>query len=203
MVSQLGLAAITGGFKAAVFSGEMTASRVREWVLLQAAGPNNVMPDPIAANHYCLKPGIERKLDMLLKGKLAIYDNSFGTNCEEVLKTIYEWVKAEQTEVVIIDNLMALDFPMATAADKYDMQSRTVKLFSAMAKELNVHIHFICHPRKQRVSFVKGTSAAPQTSQISRTMCSWFIASMSTSWDAIRRFILNWKFHAMSAPLWR
>lgn len=156
LVSQLGLAAITGGFKAAVFSGEMTASRVREWVLLQAAGPNNVMPDPIAANHYCLKPGIERKLDMLLKGKLAIYDNSFGTNCEEVLKTIYEWVKAEQTEVVIIDNLMALDFPIATAADKYDMQSRTVKLFSAMAKELNVHIHFICHPRKTESFLRKG-----------------------------------------------
>ena len=156
LVSQLGLAAITGGFKAAVFSGEMTASRVREWVLLQAAGPNNVMPDPIAANHYCLKPGIERKLDMLLKGKLAIYDNSFGTNCEEVLKTIYEWVKAEQTEVVIIDNLMALDFPIATAADKYDMQSRTVKLFSAMAKELNVHIHFICHTRKTESFLRKG-----------------------------------------------
>ena len=70
LVSQLGLEAITGGFKATVFSGEMTASRVREWVLLQAAGPNNVMPDPMAANHYCLKPGIERKLDMLLNTRL-------------------------------------------------------------------------------------------------------------------------------------
>lgn len=85
------------------------------------------MPDPIAANHYCLKPGIERKLDMLLKGKLAIYDNSFGTNCEEVLKTIYEWVKAEQTEVVIIDNLMALDFPIITAEENIRLAYRNLK----------------------------------------------------------------------------
>ena len=48
---------------------------------------------------------------------------------------------------MIIDNLMALDVPVTTT-DKYDMQSRIVKRFSAMAKELNVHVHFICHPRK-------------------------------------------------------
>ena len=45
LVSQVGLAAITEGFKVAMFSGEMTASRVREWVLLQAAGPDFVMQD--------------------------------------------------------------------------------------------------------------------------------------------------------------
>ena len=62
LVSQIGLAAITEGFKVAMFSGEMTASRVREWVLLQAAGPDFVMQDPLNQNHYCLKPGIEEKL---------------------------------------------------------------------------------------------------------------------------------------------
>lgn len=147
LVSQLGLAAITEGFKVAMFSGEMIASRVREWVLLQAAGPNNVMQDPIAANHYCLKPGIEAKLDAMLTGKLSIYDNDFGTDWAVVMNTIYEWVKAQQASVVIIDNLMALDLPTVTA-EKYDMQSKIVKRFSAMAKELNVHVHFICHPRK-------------------------------------------------------
>lgn len=65
LVSQIGLAAITEGFKVAMFSGEMTASRVREWVLLQAAGPDFVMQDPLNQNHYCLKPGIEEKLDAI------------------------------------------------------------------------------------------------------------------------------------------
>lgn len=160
LVSQIGLAAVTQGYKVAMFSGEMTASRVREWVLLQAAGPNYVMQDALNVNHYCLKPGIEEKLDALLKGKLSIYDNDFGTDWEVVTGTIYDWVKQNGASVAIIDNLMALDIPTGTT-DKYDMQSRIAKRFSAMAKELNVHVHFICHPRK--------TEAFPRKGDISGT----------------------------------
>lgn len=160
LVSQIGLAAITEDFKVAMFSGEMTASRVREWVLLQAAGPDFVMQDPLNPNHYCLKHGIEEKLDAMLTGKLSIYDNDFGTDWEVVTSTIYDWVKKNEASVVIIDNLMALDIPTGTM-DKYDMQSRIVKRFSAMAKELNVHVHFICHPRK--------TEAFPRKGDISGT----------------------------------
>lgn len=160
LVSQIGLAAVTEGFKVAMFSGEMTASRVREWVLLQAAGPDFVKQDPLNQNHYCLKPGIEEKLDAMLTGKLSIYDNDFGTDWEVVTNTIYDWVKKNEASVVIIDNLMALDIPTGSM-DKYDMQTRIVKRFSAMAKELNVHVHFICHPRK--------TEAFPRKGDISGT----------------------------------
>lgn len=160
LVSQIGLAAVTEGFKVAMFSGEMTASRVREWVLLQAAGPDFVMQDPLNQNHYYLKPGIEEKLDAMLTGKLSIYDNDFGTDWEVVTNTIYDWVKKNEASVVIIDNLMALDIPTGSM-DKYDMQTRIVKRFSAMAKELNVHVHFICHPRK--------TEAFPRKGDISGT----------------------------------
>ena len=160
LVSQIGLAAVTEGFKVAMFSGEMTASRVREWVLLQAAGPDFVMQDPLNQNHYCLKPGIEEKLDAMLTGKLSIYDNDFGTDWEVVTNTIYDWVKKNEASVVIIDNLMALDIPTGSM-DKYDMQTRIVKRFSAMARELNVHVHFVCHPRK--------TEAFPRKGDISGT----------------------------------
>ena len=138
----------------------MFASRVREWVLLQAAGPEYVEADKLNVNHYCLKPGIEQKLDAMLTGKLSIYDNDFGTNWEDVLNTIYDWVKENNASVAIIDNLMALDLPTGTM-DKYDMQTRIVKRFSAMAKELKIHVHFICHPRK--------TEAFPRKGDISGT----------------------------------
>ncbi len=160
LVGQIGLAAISAGHKVAMFSGEMTASRVREWILLQAAGPDNVMPDPLNPNHFCLQHGIEEKLDAALTGKLSIYDNDFGTDWELVTNTICDWVKQNESAVVIIDNLMALDIPNGTM-DKYDLQSRIAKRFSAMAKELNVHVHFICHPRK--------TEAFPRKGDISGT----------------------------------
>ncbi len=160
LVGQIGLAAISAGHKVAMFSGEMTASRVREWILLQAAGPDNVMPDPLNPNHFCLQHGIEEKLDAALTGKLSIYDNDFGTDWELVTNTICDWVRQNESAVVIIDNLMALDIPNGTL-DKYDLQSRIAKRFSAMAKELNVHVHFICHPRK--------TEAFPRKGDISGT----------------------------------
>lgn len=155
LVGQLGLAAVTDGYKVAMFSGEMTAPRVREWLLLQAAGPDYVEVDKLNPNHFCLKPGIEAKLDAMLKGKFAIYDNDLGTDWEVVMNTIYDWTRQNGASVVIIDNLMALDIPVVTL-DKYDMQSKIVKRFSAMAKELNVHIHFICHPRKTEAFLRKG-----------------------------------------------
>ena len=133
----------------------MTASRVREWILLQAAGPENVEADKLSCGHYCLKPGIEQKLDAMLSGMLAIYDNDFGTDWEVVLNTVYDWIKQNSASVAIIDNLMALDLPTG-ALDKYDMQTRIVKRFSAMAKELNIHLHFICHPRKTEAFLRKG-----------------------------------------------
>ena len=51
------------------------------------------MPDPLNPNHFCLKPGIEAKLDAMLTGKFAIYDNDFGTDWEIVISTIYDWVQ--------------------------------------------------------------------------------------------------------------
>ncbi len=155
LVGQLGLAAISEGYKAALFSGEMTAGRVREWILLQAAGPDNVRKDPLNGNHYCLKPGVAERLDLALKGNLAVYDNNFGTEWETVIRTVEDWVKKQGASVVTVDNLMALDLP-AAGADKYDLQSRIVKRFAAMAKELNVHVHFICHPRKSE-AFLRKT----------------------------------------------
>ena len=155
LVSQLGLAAVSQGYKVALFSGEMTASRIREWILLQAAGPDYVMPDPLNPNHFCLKPGIEAKLDAMLTGKFAIYDNDFGTDWEIVISTIYDWVQQNGASVAIVDNLMALDIQLGNV-DKYEMQSRIAKRLSTMAKTLKIHVHFICHPRKTEAFLRKG-----------------------------------------------
>ena len=84
------------------------------------------MPDPLNPNHFCLKPGIEAKLDAMLTGKFAIYDNDFGTDWEIVISTIYDWVQQNGASVAIVDNLMALDIQLGNV-DKYEMQSRIAK----------------------------------------------------------------------------
>ena len=68
--------------------------------------------------------------------------------------------------MVIIDNLMALNITSSTS-DKYDIQTQIVQALSRTAKQLNVHIHFICHPRKTesflRKNDISGTSDLSNT----------------------------------------
>lgn len=147
LVSQLGLSAVDAGFRVAMFSGEMTAPRVKEWLLLQAAGPNNVEEDKLNPNHFSVKATVRQKIADALSDSIAIYNNDFGTRWEDVVTTIEAWVTEHKSDVVIIDNLMALDMDSGFM-DKYEIQTQIVKRFSAMAKRLQVHIHFIAHPRK-------------------------------------------------------
>ena len=134
-------------------------------VLRQAAGPENVELDKLNSNHYCLKPGIEQKLDAMLAGRLSIYDNDFGTDWEVVLRTVYNWVKQNNAAVAIIDNMMALDIPHVSMLDKYDMQTRIVKRFQPWPRSLIfMFISFATHV-KQRRFLAKETSVVRGTSQ--------------------------------------
>ncbi len=147
LVSQIGLAAVHQGYKVAMFSGEMPPKLVKYWLYLQAAGRDNVEEDPLSPRHYRLKAGIKEYLNKRLSGSLAVYNNDYGSNWETVASVIFNWVKEKGSDVVIIDNLMSLNLPVG-AADKYDIQTQIVQALSQAAKQLNIHIHFICHPRK-------------------------------------------------------
>lgn len=147
LVSQLGLEAVHQGYKVAMFSGEMPPKLVKYWLYLQAAGRDQVEPDPLSPRHYQLKNGVKEQLTQKLSGSFAVYNNDFGNDWNMVSNVIFDWVKQKGSDVVIIDNLMALNPPMGIH-DKYDIQTRIVQTLSAAAKQLNVHIHFICHPRK-------------------------------------------------------
>lgn len=147
LVSQLGLAAVHQGYKVAMFSGEMPPKLVKYWLYLQAAGRDNVEEDPLSPRHYRLKAGIKEYLNKRLSGSLAVYNNDYGSNWETVASVIFNWVKEKGSDVVIIDNLMSLNLPVGPT-DKYEIQSQIVQALSQAAKQLNVHVHFICHPRK-------------------------------------------------------
>ena len=147
LVSQLGLEAVHQGYKVAMFSGEMPPKIVKYWLYLQAAGKDNVEADPLSPRHYRLKKGVKEYLNQSMSGLLAIYNNDYGSDWETVASVIFNWVKEKGSDVVIIDNLMSLNLP-AGSMDKYEVQTRIVQTLSQAAKQLNIHIHFICHPRK-------------------------------------------------------
>ena len=64
-----------------------------------------------------------------------------------VIDDFVRHIEQHQTDVVIIDNLMSLDLS-EMRGEKYDRQTTLVLTLSEFAKKYNVHIHFVCHPRK-------------------------------------------------------
>lgn len=147
LVSQTALDAINNGYSVAMFSGELTNQDTRRWLFLQAAGKEyNYESD--MENWYFTKREAAEKISKWLKGKLFIYNNDYGTEIQSVISDTLTHIETYKPDVIIIDNLMSLDVSKMQG-DKYDKQAIIAKELANIAKKCNVHIHFVCHPKKQ------------------------------------------------------
>ena len=145
-LNQLAIETINQGYNVAVYSGELTDKRLLNWIALQCAGADNVKENK-EKNCYYVPNEIKKQIFNWLNNKLFIYDNSFGNKVEEIIESIEECVAKNNIKVVILDNLMSMNLAKY-GNDKYDIQSKFVQDLSALAKKYNIHIHFVCHPRK-------------------------------------------------------
>jgi replicative DNA helicase len=143
-LNQLALESIKQGYKVVIYSGELDSPRLLNWIAVQCAGLKNMVYDS-TYDYYYLSDFTKNIILDWLNGKLFIYDNEFGQDPEVIIDSIKTCVLKNDVKVVILDNLMSMNAP---SDNKYDFQSALVKQLSALAKELNIHIHFVCHPRK-------------------------------------------------------
>lgn len=146
LLSQLALESIDRGFKVAMFSGELTSTRMKYWLHLQAAGRQNTKQGKDGVSWYVPKAE-SRAIDAWAADKLWVYNNDYGIKVNSVLQDFESHIQKHQTDVVIIDNLMSLDLS-SMQGEKYDKQTRLVLELSELSKRHNVHVHFVCHPRK-------------------------------------------------------
>ena len=160
ILSQLALKTVEYGFKVAMFSGELTNNRAKTWIQLQAAGRNHVKQSADGISYYV--PKMEAELiDEWIADKLWLYNNNYGTKVYDVLQDFENHMQKHHTDVVIIDNLMSLDLS-DIRGEKYDRQTALVLSLSELAKKYDIHVHFVCHPRKPngflRKADISGTS---------------------------------------------
>lgn len=146
IMSQLSLEAVNKGFKGAMFSGELTSHRMKYWLHLQAGGPLHNRPTDFA-NVFFTPEEIGAKIDAWTDDKLWIYNNDYGMEANSVINDVKAHIEKHHTDFIVIDNLMSLDLSQVRG-EKYDRQSAIALTIASMAKRYNVHIHFICHPRK-------------------------------------------------------
>ena len=145
-LNQVALQSINQGYKVAIFSGELTANRLMGWLLLSASGKKGLSHNE-EKDYYYVNDFYKKRILDWLNGKIFIYDNEYGNDAKEIIESVKTCIEKNDTKVVILDNLMSMN--LARYGDqKFDMQTKLITELSNIAKELNIHIHFVCHPRK-------------------------------------------------------
>jgi len=145
-LSQLVIECRQQGLKVALFSGEMSDKQILKWMTLQAAGKQNVHGTQYPNVFYPEDWAAER-ISRWLNEYVYIYNNDYGNQYSELYGRIKRIVKEKQLDIVLIDNLMALDI-RDLDRDMYARQSAFVLSLKELAKEMNIHVLFVAHPRK-------------------------------------------------------
>lgn len=145
-LNQVALNAVQQGYNTAIWSGELVAKKLKNWINLVAAGRNNVEPDKKHDGLYFVPKNITRQIDAWTKDRLMLYNNDYGQKWEQLYADIQEQAEKHGTKLIILDNLMSLD--LSGNGDKYDKQKYFITQVTALAKKFNCHIVIIAHPRK-------------------------------------------------------
>lgn len=157
----LALNVIQKGFKVAIWSGEMQDWRFQGWINQMAAGKNYVRKKHGYENFYYTPRDVCDKIDEWVDGKLFLYNNSYGSRWEQLFNDVKEIVDSEGVQLVVLDNLSAL------CIDGYDSgvyanQTKFILDLKGYAKQKNIHVILVAHPRKQndflRKESISGTA---------------------------------------------
>lgn len=135
--------------KVALFSGEMPAPHVMSWLHLQACGSAFVKETQYE--------GVFRPDDFTiplinkwLYDKLFLYNHEVTRTArkfENILESMKLCVNQGHTDVIILDNLAAIDLG-ATQFNKNEKQSAFIWSLKDFATEYETPIIFVAHPRK-------------------------------------------------------
>jgi hypothetical protein len=152
ILNQLALNAVDLGFKGAIFSGELTPVRLKNWTHLQSAGRQYTKPTEYE-NLFYVPSLIGEKIDNWLEEKLFVYNNKYGNEYSQLLIDLEAVILEKNLDFLVLDNIMALDFSTASR-DKYEAQTKAMLDIDRLADKTNTHIHIVAHPRKA-VTFLR------------------------------------------------
>lgn len=155
------LNAIQRGYKVGIWSGELQDFRFQSWINQIAAGKNYVCKKEGYENYYYAPKNIANQINKWLEGKLFLYNNNYGSKWQQLFADIKTLVENEGTQLIVLDNLMALQID-SYDGDKYTQQTRFINDLKEYAKAKNIHVILVCHPRKEggflRKESISGTA---------------------------------------------
>lgn len=157
----LALNVIQQGFKVGIWSGEMQDWRFQGWINQIAAGKSYVKKKQGYENLYYVPSSYSERIESWLDNRLFLYNNAYGARWQQLFNDIKELVEEQKVQLIILDNLAALSISDYDG-EKYSRQTKFILDVKEYAKQKNIHIILVCHPRKEnfflRKESISGTA---------------------------------------------
>ena len=190
IISQLSIEAAEQGYRVALFSGELTAKNLLKWLLLQAAGKNYVASTSFE-NYYVVRQPYDEVISKWLDNKVYVYNNYYGNEFEAIMKKLQECVTEHKVDLIILDNMMTLNIS-ALDVDKYRQQSIFVEFLESFAKNNNVHIVFVAHPRKS-IGFLRLDDVSGSNDIVNRVDNALILHRVNEDFRRLSKQMFRWK----------
>ena len=166
MLNMLILNAANMGYKSALWTGELDGDEEKTWLYLQAAG--KTYNKTTRKGFYYTPDNVSEKIDKWIDKYFWIFNNAYRNNFKQIVDKIRELKKTEDLDMVVLDNLMTLDVSDLDG-DRNEKQKELMYNLTCLAKDLNIHIHIVCHPNKSgtflRPNNISGTGHIPDLAQ--------------------------------------
>lgn len=151
LASQFATAALAQDYSVFFYSGELLDWYFKAWLDYQCAGPDhiNATRNTFGDESYSVDGNAITKIERWYKGRLFLYRNESAIEEEHrtLLETIDTAIKQYGCRVLFLDNLMTA-MSDDLSRDQYRQQTAFVKQLALMAKQYNVLIFLVAHPRK-------------------------------------------------------
>ena len=146
LLSEIGLNARQDGNNVGFYSGELTPKNFVKWMNLQAAGKSCVKPTKYDGYYYT-DDATQLKIAKWMGNHLWLYNNDYGNDFCNVISEFEKVIDEHKLDLLILDNLMAFNIN-GLSENKWDAQTQFVLKLCSLAKDKQIHICFVAHPRK-------------------------------------------------------
>ena len=152
--SQFITQAVSQGIPSFCYSGELPEWFFQDWFDRQCAGTEriNIKLSDLGFRNYLVNPEAVERIHEWYDDKIYIYDNTAQASEdgeeEAIIKTIDSAIRQYGCRMLMIDNLMTA-ISDDLSSDLYRQQSVFVRELVKMAKQYDVIIILVVHPRKR------------------------------------------------------
>lgn len=148
LLAQLMCHTMDQGYNTWMFSGELPNDMSKGWFNSIFAGPRNTKEkiSRYGNTYYSVPDKIVGQIDQHYRGHWWIYKDGMDNTLESIVKSMSDVVNRYAAKLLILDNFMCIDSDPGN--DELHSQTETIKRLVRFAREYQVAVVLVCHPRK-------------------------------------------------------